>query len=104
MLIWYFIQRKDFASAFQQVKALDKRNREDGQRVFQFAQSAFDEGNYDAALTAYQYIISEKERQHALPACPFKRVNHRETKITIAHTYSAEELTQLERKYESYFI
>lgn len=105
MLIWYFIQRKDFASAFQQVKALDKRNREDGQRVFQFAQSAFDEGNYDAALTAYQYIISEKGKGSMLylPARSSELTTEK-TKITIAHTYSAEELTQLERKYESYFF
>jgi lipopolysaccharide biosynthesis regulator YciM len=43
LLVWYFIQKKDFQSAFTQVKALDKRNKEDGQRVFQFAQSAYDE-------------------------------------------------------------
>src|SRR4030095_1583714 len=42
MLIWYYVQKKDFASAFLQVKALDKRNKEEGQRVFQFAQSAYD--------------------------------------------------------------
>ena len=44
LLVWYFIQKKDFNSAFLQVKALDKRNREDGNRVFQFAQSAVGEG------------------------------------------------------------
>lgn len=104
MLIWYFIQKKDFTSAFQQVKALDKRNREEGQRVFQFAQSAFDEGNYDAALAAYQYIINEKGKGSMLylPARASELTTER-TKITIAHNYTADELTQLERKYESYF-
>ena len=33
MLIWLFIQQKDFSSAFIQAKALDKRLREDGTRV-----------------------------------------------------------------------
>ncbi|HUM46389.1 MAG TPA: tetratricopeptide repeat protein [Chitinophagales bacterium] len=104
MLIWYFIQKKDFTAAFQQVKALDKRNKEEGQRVFQFAQSAFDEGNYESALTAYRYIINEKGKNSFLylPARTSELTTEK-TKITVQHTYTPEELTKLENSYESYF-
>lgn len=104
MLIWYFIQKKDFTSAFQQVKALDKRNKEEGQRVFQFAQSAFDEGNYDAALIAYRYIITEKGKNSFLylPARTSELTTEK-TKLTVQHTYTPEELTRLENSYETYF-
>ncbi|MGB3076490.1 MAG: tetratricopeptide repeat protein, partial [Chitinophagales bacterium] len=105
MLIWYFIQKKDFTSAFQQVKALDKRNKEEGQRVFQFAQSAYDEGNYEAALIAYRYIVTEKGKNSMLylPARTSELTTEK-TKITIQHTYTTEELTRLESNYESYFV
>ena len=103
LLVWYFIQKKDFASAFTQVKALDKRNKEDGQRVFQFAQSAYDEGNYDAALMAYRYLISEKGKSSYmyLPA-RMGELNTERTKITINHQYTQTDLIQMEGKYESF--
>jgi tetratricopeptide (TPR) repeat protein len=103
LLVWYFIQKKDFASAFTQVKALDKRNKEEGQRVFQFAQSAFDEGNYDAALMAYRYLIAEKGKNSYmyLPA-RMGELNTEKTRITITNKYTQDDLKQLEAKYESF--
>ncbi|HYV92435.1 MAG TPA: tetratricopeptide repeat protein [Chitinophagales bacterium] len=103
MLVWYFVQKKDFSSAFLQVKALDKRNKEDGNRIFQFAQSAFDEGYYDAALNAYHYIITEKGKSSYLylPARTSELTTEK-TKITIQHKYTQEELNQLESSYQAY--
>lgn len=103
LLVWYFIQKKDFTSAFTQVKALDKRNKEEGQRVFQFAQSAFDEGNYDAALIGYRYLISEKGRNSYiyLPA-RMGELSTEKARITIGHQYTTDQLKQLEAKYESF--
>ena len=103
LLVWYFIQKKDFASAFLQVKAVDKRNKESGQRIFQFAQSASDEGNYDAALMAYRYLITEKGKNSMLymPARAGELTTEK-TKITIQLKYTPEELKALEAKYESY--
>jgi len=104
MLIWFYIQQKDFASAFLQVKALDKRNHEEGDRIFQFAQSAFQEGNYDAALMAYRFIISEKGKSSYLymPARASELTTER-TKITVQNTFTQEELLKLETDYENYF-
>lgn len=103
LLVWYFIQKKDFTSAFTQVKALDKRNKEEGQRVIQFAQSAFDEGNYDAALMAYRYLIAEKGKNSYmyLPA-RMGELNTEKTKITITNKYTSDDLSQLETKYEDF--
>lgn len=103
LLVWYFVQKKDFSSAFIQVKALDKRNREDGNRLFQFAQSAFDEGYYDAALMAYHYIITEKGKSSYLylPART-SELNTEKTRITIQHNYTPDDLKQLEAKYQAY--
>lgn len=103
MLIWYFVQKEDFTAAFQQVKALDRRRKEDGQRVFQFAQSAYDEGNYVAALLAYRYIIDEKGKSSILYlAARSSELATLKTKITVQHHYTAEDLNKLEAGYESF--
>lgn len=57
LLVWLYVQRKDFTSAFMQVKALDRRFKEEGQRVFQLANIAVQNDAYDDAALMYQYII-----------------------------------------------
>lgn len=55
-----FIQRKDYANALRQVKSLDRRLKENGFRVFQFAETVANDKYYDVAIDAYAYIITEK--------------------------------------------
>src|SRR5262249_33565628 len=103
LLVWYYVQKQDFSSAFTQVKAIDKRNKENGDRIFQFAQSAYDEGNYDAALTAYKYLITEKGKNSMLymPART-SELKTEKTKITIENVYTNQDLLQLQSDYNSY--
>lgn len=59
LLIWLYIQQRDFYGALVQVKALDRRFNENGYRVIGMAEMA--EGNefYDVAAAAYEYVISK---------------------------------------------
>ncbi|HNJ90566.1 MAG TPA: tetratricopeptide repeat protein [Chitinophagales bacterium] len=59
LLIWDYIQQKDFDGALIQAKALDKRNKENGERVYDLGETARAEESYDAAITAFEYIISK---------------------------------------------
>ncbi|MBK7107929.1 MAG: hypothetical protein IPH61_01925 [Bacteroidetes bacterium] len=45
LLVWDFVQIKDFESAFIQMKALDKRLKENGSRVYELALTATNEKN-----------------------------------------------------------
>ena len=59
LLIWYFLQVNDFNLSFIQAKALDKRLGEDGERVYNLAETFLDNQYYDLAIKAYDYIISK---------------------------------------------
>ncbi|MBN2680996.1 MAG: tetratricopeptide repeat protein [Bacteroidales bacterium] len=59
LLIWYYLQEKDFEKAIIQAQALDKRNKEDGYRLMSIGESATNNKNYDFALQAYSYIIEK---------------------------------------------
>ena len=50
LLSWVFIQRKDFKNAFRQVRALDRKNKENGSRVYQLANIASNSKDYDLSL------------------------------------------------------
>jgi tetratricopeptide (TPR) repeat protein len=59
LLIWLFIQQKDFDSAFTQERALDKRFKEDGYRLMYLADLSLSNKNYNAAIKSYQYVIDK---------------------------------------------
>jgi tetratricopeptide (TPR) repeat protein len=59
MLIWLFLQDKEFNSAYIQLKALDKRLSEDGQRLLQLAGLCTNNEEYAVAEKCYQYIADK---------------------------------------------
>ena len=58
MLIWLFVQNKNFSSAFTQVVALDKRLHGDGYRVLDLGNICLENKSYDIARNCFNYIIS----------------------------------------------
>ena len=58
MLIWLFIQKKEFKSALIQAQALDKREKGYGQRVLDLAETCSENQAYDVARSAYNYVMS----------------------------------------------
>ena len=58
ILIWLFVQNKNFSSAFTQVVALDKRLQGDGYRVLDLGNICLENKSYDIARNCFNYIIS----------------------------------------------
>ncbi|MBK6988029.1 MAG: tetratricopeptide repeat protein [Bacteroidetes bacterium] len=101
MLIWYFIQQKDFDSAFIQAKAVDKRMKEDGSRVLSIGSMAASNMNYDAAIKCYQYVVEKgKDNNNYIPA-RMELLNTYNKKITLENNYTKADLLKLEGDYES---
>ncbi len=59
LLIWLFIQDKNFTAAIRQAIALDKRSGEEGGNIFGLANVSATNKNYDEAVKAYDYLISK---------------------------------------------
>ena len=59
LLIWLFMQNNEFNLAFLQAKALDKRLNEDGERLYDLAETFLDNNYFDLAVKCYQYIIDK---------------------------------------------
>ncbi len=101
MLIWYFIQQKDFDSAFIQAKAVDRRMKEDGSRVLSIGSMAASNKNYDAAIKCYQYVVEKgKDNNNYIPA-RMELLNTYNKKITEENIYTRTDLLKLEGDYEA---
>lgn len=59
MLIWLYLQQNDFGGALTQVKALDKRYRENGERVMNLGYMALQQKQYKHAADAFSYVASK---------------------------------------------
>jgi tetratricopeptide (TPR) repeat protein len=59
LLWWYSIQQKDFDLALLQAKAIDRRLKENGDRLVQLAGLAVSNEKYDVAIDCYQYLVSK---------------------------------------------
>ncbi len=103
MLAWAFMQQNDYRNALRQMRALDKRLRENGGRVFQLAQIAANAKDYEAAIAAYDYIVEEKGRNSTFYLeAKREALRCRRNKLTEGFAYTRDELIILQRQYESF--
>jgi TolA-binding protein len=101
MLIWLFVQQKDFDAAFIQARALDKRQREDGSRIMSLASLSATNQNYDVAIKAYQYVVDKgADNANYIPA-RMELLNTLNKKITENNNYTKEDLLKLQKDYHT---
>ena len=103
ILAWTFIHRKEYNKAFRQARSVDRRNDENGGRVFEIAEIAYNAKDYDVAIDAFNYI-TENKGENSSYYLDAKRglLNAKRKKITSNYDYSQEDLENLEAEYNSF--
>ena len=103
MLAWSFMQQGDYRNALRQLRAIDKRMRENGGRVFQLAQIAAGAKDYDVAIAAFDYIVEEKGRNSTFYLeAKREALRCRRNKLTEGFAYTRDELLTLKLQYEAF--
>ena len=64
LLIWLFMKNNEFELAFLQAKSIDKRLDEDGERLYNLAETYLDNKYYDLAIKSYDYIIDKGKNNY----------------------------------------
>lgn len=100
MLIWLYVQRKDFESALVQTRAMDKRYKENGRRIVQLADLAVANQKYDAATRAYQEVVLLGQDKPYYLNARLGILKARNQKIFYSGNYSQADLAVLEQEYE----
>ena len=100
-LIWIQIQQKDFAGAFIQAKALDKRKKEEGGRLIALAQLCTQNENYEIAIKAYEYVIAKGMETYSYQQARTELVDVYYQKIVVKGIYTTTDLLELEKNYYS---
>ena len=87
----------------RQARALDRQFEENGNRIYALADIAYNDEDYDTAIEAYQYIVTNKGRNtsYYLDA---KRglLNSKRAKVTQNYNYTKDDLLALKSEYSSF--
>lgn len=101
LLIWLYTQKKSFNSALIQVKAMDKRKGEDGQRVMSLAKLALTNKDFSAAAKAYQYILEKEPRSPYHTSAQMNLVAVRKAELENTPGTTRQEYAELERLFKN---
>ena len=105
LLIWYFNQRKNFASSFIQAKALDKRLQENGFRLMDIAQMATKNEDYSTAVASYKYVAGKGPSNQFYISARTEALQTRYTQLTSSIiTPSNEEMSGLAGEYNTALV
>lgn len=103
LLQWSFVHKKEYGKALRQARAIDRQLDENGARVFNLADIAFKDKDYDTAVEAYDYIINTKGRNTAYYLESKRGVlRSKKAKVTENYNYTKADLTALKDTYKSF--
>jgi len=99
LLTWQYLQQKEYELALNQVIALSKRQKDNGEQVYQLCQTLIGDEEYDAAIRGYNFIISKgKEQEYYIPS-RIELLNTKNLKVT-SGKYQQQDLISLEKDYQ----
>ncbi|MEI7594783.1 MAG: tetratricopeptide repeat protein [Bacteroidota bacterium] len=101
LMIWLAVQSKDFEAAFVQSKALDKKFKEDGKRVFDLANIALENDSYNIARQCYKYVISKGDNGFFYLNSKIALVNTEYKRICAGYSVSTDDLNSLKSEFQS---
>jgi hypothetical protein len=102
LLYWYYIQLKSFDAALLQAKSMDKRNNENGERIYSLAKLCLSNSSYDIAVQCYEYIITKKGID-----CPYyyqskvEILNAKYLKVISSYNYTRQDILKVETDYQN---
>ena len=99
-LTWQYIQQKDFDMALRQTFALDRRLKEDGNRVFDLSRLLISNQAFDQAIESLNYLVSKgAENNYYIPA-KIELLNVKTKQLT-SIKFSKETLINLENDFNA---
>lgn len=100
MLVWLSVQQKDFEMALVQAKSLDKRLGEDGTRVFDIAELATSNHDFNTAVEAYEYVLKKGKNNRLYLVSKIGLLNTKYEKIIQSENAGREAFLDLENEYQ----
>jgi tetratricopeptide (TPR) repeat protein len=98
LLVWDFLQQKDYDQALNQALALSRRQNDDGNSIYELCQTLVADAAYDTAIRGYEYIISKGKDHSLYISAKIDLINTKNMLVT-SGKYTEADLLGLEKDY-----
>lgn len=99
MLVWYLLQQKEFGKAFIQARALDRRLKQEGQKVTEIGFLAMQNKDYEAAGKVFEYLVKEYPKSTNYPVFRRLLINAKEEVVKTTYPVKQEDIRVLINEY-----
>jgi len=100
LLAWIYLSTGNFNGAYTQLRALDKKDNKNGDRVMQLGNTCLNNENYDVAIKCYDFIIEIGNSSKHFSAAKAYKLRALKLKLTKGGNFTQEELVALKKNYE----
>ena len=94
LLIWVFVQEKNFNAAYVQAKALDKRTRGNGKKLMELGDIALNNREFDVARKAFKSVLEQGIKTPYYYNAEYKFLNTSFKEITENKIYDSLQLNE----------
>jgi hypothetical protein len=98
LLTWQFLQQKEFDQALNQAIALNRRQNDDGNSIFELCRTLTADEAYDTAIRGYEYLVSKGKGQSYYVPAKIELINTKNLRVT-SGKYVKDDLLSLEKDY-----
>ncbi len=99
LLVWLYVQQKDFYSAFQQQRSIDKIRKEFGQELVNLAVIAIDNNSIDDAVDILSYVTNTYTEEPIYIDAQSKLIQIRQDKIIASYPVDKSQVNALIKDY-----
>ncbi len=103
LLQWVFIEKKEYDKALRQARSLDRKYNENGTRVAEIAAIAYNDGDYDTAIKAYEYLTQIESINSSLFINSKKALlRAKKNKVILSYDYELYQLDTITAEYKTF--
>lgn len=100
MLVWFYIQQRQFKKAFFQARAVDHREQQKGVKLYEIGELALESKNYQVAIDIYTYLVKTYRNQQIYPRAKKRLVNAREELVKNTYPVNRQAIKSLVHDYQ----
>lgn len=104
ILIWHFTQKADYGRAFIQARALDRREKLNGFKVFELAGQSFSSKDFKNSSKMYQYIMEEYPDGELYPYARRWLIQSKEELVKTTFPIDNEQIRDLINQYQQMIV
>jgi tetratricopeptide (TPR) repeat protein len=102
MLIWVYLQQKNFYAAFMQARALDKRLSSPGNKVMEIGAIALENKDYETSIKIFSYVVKEFPETPNYVIAKRMVIKAREEYVKVSYPVKKEDIIKLIEDYDNF--